>query len=90
MKLSKPIFSVISIYLTASLLVVTCYPKTKIDLSKLVYKDDITGTWKRGGGFTSKYDGITSIYKIDSTLSFYEDGTYRLMWSSLKSYGHMQ
>jgi len=76
MKLSKPIFSVISIYLTASLLVVTCYPKTKIDLSKLVYKDDITGFWERGGGFTSEYKSVTSAYKIDFNLLSYEDGTF--------------
>lgn len=64
------IFYVRAIFLIASLLVVTFYKKTKINLTKLVYAEDITGTWERGGGFISEYKGVTMPLRLITPYHF--------------------
>ena len=67
-----------------------CYTKTKIDLNKLSNKYAFEGTWYRGGGYTSVYNGLVSAFKIDYFLSIYEDRTYKYKCNDHQSFGTFQ
>jgi len=67
-----------------------CYTKTKIDLSKLADKYEISGIWQRKGGFTSTYRGVTSAFKIDHVLIISENETFQFRCNDHESWGEFE